>query len=432
MNAKQKKITIATVSLIVVLIVILVVGILIRNRSNSTQAVSAENIEMNVPEISAEDLQVDISEPNENGAVKFSIYGNLKGYPIYYAIIELIDGQDVDTLEDAPEEAYLLYESDFIIDTNSVIFLKYKRGEIFSPKPYKIVINNINSNLDENMTEEELEKYQLSAEEQRNSKYPYYIRVNYGANVVTVYKKDDKGEYTVPVKAMVCSCGTATPKSGVYKTTNKYVWRLLYGDVYGQFATRIVGSILFHSVPYTEQSKDTLEWWEYDKLGTSASAGCIRLTVQDTKWIYDNCASGTMVEFYSSSNPGPLGKPTAQKISGNTANRNWDPTDPDSRNPWKGGSGIVNTPSTPSTTPNEPVNPPVEPEEPADPVTPPTEPVDPPEEPEEPTDPIEPEEPTDPPEEPTEPVDPPEEPEEPTEPVNPPDNPDTEENKEVA
>lgn len=40
------------------------------------------------------------------------------------------------------------------------------------------------------------------------------------------------------------------------------------------------------------------------------------------------------VTFYSDSNPGPLGKPTESKISGNEKCRNWDPTDPDSANPW--------------------------------------------------------------------------------------------------
>lgn len=42
------------------------------------------------------------------------------------------------------------------------------------------------------------------------------------------------------------------------------------------------------------------------------------------------------VEFYSSSNPGPLGKPSAKKISSyEDYLRNWDPTDPNSNNPWK-------------------------------------------------------------------------------------------------
>ncbi len=88
-------------------------------------------------------------------------------------------------------------------------------------------------------------------------------------------------------------------------------------------------------MPYEKQDKSTLEWWEYDKLGTKASLGCIRLKVEDAKWIYDNCVSGTKVEFYSSETSGPLGKPTAQKISEDEEVRGWDPTDPDAKNPWK-------------------------------------------------------------------------------------------------
>ncbi len=169
----------------------------------------------------------------------------------------------------------------------------------------------------------------------------YYIRVNYSANCITIFTKDDEGNYTKPYKAMICSSGKSTPKSGTYKITYKYRWLSLYGGVYGQYSTRIVKNILFHSVPYYKQRADTLEYEEYDKLGTTASAGCIRLTVRDAKWIYDNITSGTYVEFYSDpSNPGPLGKPKAQKISGDIDNRNWDPTDPDKNNPWTGGNGV--------------------------------------------------------------------------------------------
>ena len=164
----------------------------------------------------------------------------------------------------------------------------------------------------------------------------YYIKVNNAQNVVTVYSKDSNGNYTVPVKAMVCSTGTATPTSGVYTTSDKYKWGTLIGKVYGRYCTRIVKSILFHSVPYTtEYDNNSLEYWEYDKLGTSASAGCVRLTVADAQWIFNNCVAGTKVEFYSDSNPGPLGKPTAKKISSETSVRGWDPTDPDPNNPWK-------------------------------------------------------------------------------------------------
>lgn len=181
---------------------------------------------------------------------------------------------------------------------------------------------------------------------------PYYIKVNYGQNVVTIYKKDDNGNYSIPIKAMVCSSGTATPKSGVYPISQKMTWGSLKGGVAGQYCTRIIKSILFHSVPYTKlYDKSSLEYWEYDKLGTKASAGCIRLTVQDAQWIFNNCVSGTKVEFYTDSNPGPLGKPSAMKISGETALRGWDPTDPDPANPWKAGKANEIVENNPAPTP---------------------------------------------------------------------------------
>ena len=187
----------------------------------------------------------------------------------------------------------------------------------------------------EETSEEQLEKEQVKPEETKTGTAMYYIKVNYGANTVTVYGKDEAGNYTVPVKAMICSCGISTPKSGVYKTSAGYRWGTLIGGVYGQYSTRIVGNILFHSVPYTAQSSDSLEYWEFDKLGTKASAGCVRLMVADAQWIYNNCRGGTMVEFYSSADPGPLGKPGAPKISGNERCRGWDPTDSAAGNPWR-------------------------------------------------------------------------------------------------
>ena len=179
-------------------------------------------------------------------------------------------------------------------------------------------------NVEETKVEEEVEK----------NKEKYYLKINYTANVVTAYTKDKDGKYTVPARAMICSTGKATPTSGVYKMSSKYRWHQLNGGVYGQYCSRITGHILFHSVPYSTNSPDSLKYVAYDKLGTKASAGCIRLTVADAMWVYSNCPSGTCVEFYSSSDPGPLGKPSAQKISSNETCRNWDPTDPTSGNPW--------------------------------------------------------------------------------------------------
>lgn len=165
--------------------------------------------------------------------------------------------------------------------------------------------------------------------------YDYLVAINRAADCVTVYKKDENNNYLVPFKAMVCSTGEDTPL-GEYRTIEQYRWRFLFGDVYGQYAVRIVGHILFHSVPYLSQNPADLEYEEFNKLGTPASMGCIRLQVADVKWIYDNCPLGTPVVLYDDAeNPGPLGKPSFTPVDVNDEKtRGWDPTDPDPNNPW--------------------------------------------------------------------------------------------------
>ena len=155
----------------------------------------------------------------------------------------------------------------------------------------------------------------------------YYIKVNRTACTVTVYAKDGNNGYIIPVKRFACSVGlpsTPTP-TGTFYTSNKYRWHTLMGPSYGQYCTRIVGGVLFHSVAGYNMTSYNLKASDYNKLGSPASHGCVRLCVRDAKWIYDNCSSGTMVTIYDSSDPGPLGKPATIKIP---ASQNWDPTDP--------------------------------------------------------------------------------------------------------
>lgn len=160
---------------------------------------------------------------------------------------------------------------------------------------------------------------------QAATSYPYLIKVNRKMCTVTIYEKDSKGNYTVPIKAMLCSPGYHTP-IGTFKTPAKYRWRLLMGDVWGQYSTRIAGGVLFHSVWYYAKDPSTLSNKQYNKLGTMCSHGCVRLNVADAKWIYDNCPIGTTVTIYDSSDPGPLGKPEAVKVSEKTL-MGYDPTD---------------------------------------------------------------------------------------------------------
>ena len=158
----------------------------------------------------------------------------------------------------------------------------------------------------------------------------YYIQVNKGTNVVTVFKKKNNKPY----KAMICSTGYDTPV-GTFYTPQKYEWHELLGPSWGQYNTRITGGFLFHSVwYYTNHDKASISVSAYNYLGNTASHGCVRLLVKDAKWIYDKCPLGTKVVIINgTSNDDPLGKPSFMKINPGSY-KGWDPTDPDPHNPY--------------------------------------------------------------------------------------------------
>lgn len=168
----------------------------------------------------------------------------------------------------------------------------------------------------------------------------YFAGVNREQGVVTIYVAEEGSDtYNLPVRAMICSGGEDTIMSEPgtsFRTSHKYRWRALAGNVYGQYAVRISGPYLFHSVPYYSPDVADLEYPEYNKLGTAASMGCIRLSIVDVKWIYDNCPLGMPVVIYDDSVPGPLGKPEKILIDeADTTLRGWDPTDVDPANPYQ-------------------------------------------------------------------------------------------------
>lgn len=156
----------------------------------------------------------------------------------------------------------------------------------------------------------------------------YIAMINRTTCTVTIYAKDGDNGYIIPVKRFACSVGlpsTPTP-TGTYRTLAKYRWHELMGPSWGQYCTRIVGGVLFHSVAGSNTTSYNLNPSDYNMLGSPASHGCVRLCVRDAKWIYDNCKLGMQVTIYDSSWPGPLGQGEVYRIT--DPNQNWDPTDP--------------------------------------------------------------------------------------------------------
>lgn len=187
----------------------------------------------------------------------------------------------------------------------------------------------------------------------KNADYrsPYYIVVYTGSQSAVVYGKDNDGKYTRLVKSFTVSTGikgSSPTRTGMYKIRAKYRWRLLVGNVYGQYSSSIGNNYLFHSVPYKKQSASALDNAEYDKLGRDASHGCIRMCVRDCKWIYDNAPIGTQVNVVTASGPAGMGVPARNRDSKYSG---WDPSDRwASGNPYFSSSATTTTKKTTVTT----------------------------------------------------------------------------------
>jgi hypothetical protein len=159
----------------------------------------------------------------------------------------------------------------------------------------------------------------------------YTIKVNLGTNCVTIYKGGKA------VKAMISSPSSETP-IGTFYVPVKYRWHEMIGNCYAQYCTRISYEyqILFHSVWYYHNGdKSSMSVAAYNVMGQKASHGCVRLLCKDAKWIYDHCAVGTkIVIFNGTSKDDPLGRPSFTPIT-NGKFTDWDPTDPDPKNPYR-------------------------------------------------------------------------------------------------
>ena len=113
----------------------------------------------------------------------------------------------------------------------------------------------------------------------------FQILVNTTCCVTTVYARDGVRGYTIPVHAWLCSPGLyGKTVSGVWNVGAKYRYRPLLYNTNSQWAERIHGDILIHTVPYNKYgTNNTLDVGEYNKLGTPASHGCIRMQCEATK-----------------------------------------------------------------------------------------------------------------------------------------------------
>lgn len=130
----------------------------------------------------------------------------------------------------------------------------------------------------------------------------YTLMVDVANQITRAYTYDENGEYTILVREMICSTGTAknpTPLGTTIMPSKRARWGYFpTWDSHAQYLTRIDSANAFHSVLYTEADETTLAISSFEDLGSPASHGCVRLYVSDAKWIYDNCKAGTIITVY--------------------------------------------------------------------------------------------------------------------------------------
>jgi lipoprotein-anchoring transpeptidase ErfK/SrfK len=169
-----------------------------------------------------------------------------------------------------------------------------------------------------------------------------------GSQSVVVYKAVG-GEWTEE-RVMICSTGRSkdlTPR-GTFHLVRQYPYKKMGQirgeNVYSQYASRIVGSYLFHSVPIGGEKRSVQEYGKkqmfvkyYESLGTIASGGCVRLRCVDAYWIYMNCLVGTEIIITDDAGPTPPTPPPLiyeEPYMDAKHEYGWDPSDPDPENPY--------------------------------------------------------------------------------------------------
>lgn len=139
------------------------------------------------------------------------------------------------------------------------------------------------------MSERQLEAYAYFMNFKSNTNF--YVLVDIGRQLTHVFEKND--ENWKLAKTFICSSGRNISPTirGKFKLQEKGEWfyseRLGSG---GKYWYRFNGPYLFHSVAMDKNGNI-----QDNVLGEKRSMGCVRMSVEDIKWFYDNVTEGTTV-----------------------------------------------------------------------------------------------------------------------------------------
>lgn len=125
-----------------------------------------------------------------------------------------------------------------------------------------------------------------------SSKTPYLVYLSLDKQMTYVYEGSNNNWNLIKeFNSSTGIEGKETPK-GIFAVTNRGNW--FYSEEFQQGAkywVQFMGDYLFHSLPFDENQDNILDY----TLGTPSSHGCIRLAVEDAKWLYDNIDNNTKI-----------------------------------------------------------------------------------------------------------------------------------------
>ncbi|EKQ53161.1 MULTISPECIES: L,D-transpeptidase family protein [unclassified Clostridium] len=124
-----------------------------------------------------------------------------------------------------------------------------------------------------------------------NSDTNYFIAVSKSQREVYIYHKEI--DSWVNIKAFSCNIGapgSPTIEGDFYSGLKGKELRI--NETYVKYFTQISGNYLFHSVPYNEIG-EAID----DCFGEEVSHGCVRLSLEDAKYIYDTIPAGTSIKI---------------------------------------------------------------------------------------------------------------------------------------
>ena len=126
-----------------------------------------------------------------------------------------------------------------------------------------------------------------------SSSTPYILMVNRSTHKVGIFQ-GWRGSWT-PIQYWDCGDGApSTPTvTGVF-TVKSRGYYFDSGNARCYWYTQFYGNYLFHSVLYSKYNGSLLD----GRVGMALSHGCVRLKIENAKWIYDNIPSGSTVVVY--------------------------------------------------------------------------------------------------------------------------------------